>query len=847
MGTAHGRSFDVETVRRAARGQWVHLLNQLGGLPLESLNGKHQECPKCGGKDRFKFTDMNDDGSLFCNQCAKCGDGFAALGWALNKPGKKDFPEIVAMVGERLNVAPSRSAASSKNEPRDPAALLKLEPLHPQLVAVWGLKKGGIAAQAVADVGANIARCLGQNAIAIPSWGPSLDAAAPVGWHLYAISGGKFWAKPDKSKPAQGYKVWTTPGSQSSIVADLERLKRARVVWKLEGLSDLLAFMSLPDLPDDVAGFTNASGCGEIPPPWMCELVDGKPTFVCHDCDEPGQKGALGYDSPITGRHHTGWAEALAGHSPQCQNVVLPYDIAPAHGKDLRDWIRDGGTYAKLLELAESATVVGAREIETQPIVAPDDPTRLARINVERYRRLSDGEIRNWKGAWFTWDRPRGYWQEVDERELRGKIWGAIEEEFVRLHFEEMNSGESEEPPIKRKVSNILVGNVLGALRSLPGVDLPKNANLSAWLNSDRHRNFIALENGILDLDAFVAGQPAETWMQPHTPDWFSTVKLPYSFDVSAECPKWMAFLERNVADPDKIATLQEWAGYLLTPDTGYHRYLVIVGEGANGKSVYCGAMEAMLGAQNCSHVSLEDFTERFLIGSTLGKNVNIMSDVGEIDRTDEGKLKRYVCGESMPFDRKHSAPIDAAPTARIMIACNSIPRMNDKSDGMARRFLPVPFDIVIPESERVPGMDKPAWWRMSGELPGIFRWALDGLVRLRKQRRFTEGERTKATKIEHLEDSNPARVFLREYCDVNASGRVISNDLYQCYVRWCEYNGNRPMNSRTFGREIVRAFPTVIKKQFGFEKKWGHEGIQFCQFDCHGWNLNILEGTIKT
>lgn len=48
------------------------------GVPEQLLNGKHQPCPFCGGKDRFRFTDYQGVGMYHCNGCGT-GDGFGFI------------------------------------------------------------------------------------------------------------------------------------------------------------------------------------------------------------------------------------------------------------------------------------------------------------------------------------------------------------------------------------------------------------------------------------------------------------------------------------------------------------------------------------------------------------------------------------------------------------------------------------------------------------------------------------------------------------------------------------------------------------------------------------------------
>ena len=53
-----------------------HRQGILGSLGIAgSLKNKHQPCPCCGGKDRFRFDDKDGYGTFICNQCG-AGDGF---------------------------------------------------------------------------------------------------------------------------------------------------------------------------------------------------------------------------------------------------------------------------------------------------------------------------------------------------------------------------------------------------------------------------------------------------------------------------------------------------------------------------------------------------------------------------------------------------------------------------------------------------------------------------------------------------------------------------------------------------------------------------------------------------
>ena len=80
--------------RELARGRWHGILAQQG-IEDRFLSGNNVSCPFCGGKDRFRFTNHNDEGWWHCNQCGS-GDGFVFLE---NLHGM-DFKQCASLVEE---------------------------------------------------------------------------------------------------------------------------------------------------------------------------------------------------------------------------------------------------------------------------------------------------------------------------------------------------------------------------------------------------------------------------------------------------------------------------------------------------------------------------------------------------------------------------------------------------------------------------------------------------------------------------------------------------------------------------------------------------------------------------
>lgn len=345
--TKTARKLDVEIVRQAAAGRWLEVLERVAGIPADAMDGSHHPCPKCGGDDRFRLIDA-DAGAVLCNQCfsTKNGDGFAAVAWMLDVK----FPEAVKRVADHLGLA-----AAAKG-PADPAKDLEFKPWSSELAKHFLRAKPGITEQALFDAGAQMARYKRQyTVIAIPVIGQDLDPENPVGWCLYNYNGGTLPKYNKQGEQIGTVKVKITYGSKPGLVGRhaIERLKLAglaELVWKVEGLTDLLALQSIipENLRDRHLVVTNANGAGEIPR-WPASVLAGFNTLVVHDADQPGQAGAEHWSRQIA-------AQSVDGAS--VKHVPLPFDVAETHGRDLRDFINDGRGYGDLLGLADAVQPV---------------------------------------------------------------------------------------------------------------------------------------------------------------------------------------------------------------------------------------------------------------------------------------------------------------------------------------------------------------------------------------------------------------------------------------------------------------------------------------------------------
>ena len=482
--------------------------------------------------------------------------------------------------------------------------------------------------------------------------------------------------------------------------------------------------------------------------------------------------------------------------------------MADKEGTDLRDWVVAGGTREQFLKIIEKLPKAKVEEYVPESVTANAEdrepmPSELARdfLNVTK-RGVKDEEeghadlaefirVRYWRGEFFEFHGHRG-WQPEDIEDVRAEVWRFSEEFLIR-------GG-----PTKPKISNVIEG-------MQAEVNIRSNLDMPIWLRADRPHTgvapepgrYIAVANGLLDT--------REGRLLDSSPFFFNRNILPVDYAPEAVCPKWQEFLQEiMLGDAERVDIIQEFFGYNLVPDNRYQRFLMMQGEGSNGKSQVMDVAKLLLGRDNVSAVALEQFGDRFGLTPTIGKLLNICGDVPELDRAAEGFIKAFVSGDLITIDRKGISPVNLVPTTKLWLSCNTLPRFHDRSEGIWRRLLLVPFEFVVTEEKKVVNLGQKLF---EAESSGILNWCLQGMRRLMENGKFTVARASREAQQEYQMESNPARTYLKEFIAEDLKGHVIRSKLYGTYADWCEHHGFRALNVAHFGRELGKVFPKAERK----------------------------------
>jgi len=308
--------------------------------------------------------------------------------------------------------------------------------------------------------------------------------------------------------------------------------------------------------------------------------------------------------------------------------------------------------------------------------------------------------------------------------------------------------------------------------------------------------DLIVVQNGVLN----VKTRQLETF----NPAYFMFNALPVKYDPNADCPKFKKFLVEVVPSPENIKVLQEFFGYCLLRNCKFEKAIMLVGEGANGKSTFLHVLSKTLGRKNVSSTPLQIISNnRFALAELYGKMANVYPDLPAVALKDTGLFKSLVTGEMISGEYKFKGRFDFEPYAKLLFSCNKMPQTPDDTDAFFRRWLIITFPNQFLTDNPKTDTNLKGKLTTPEELSGILNWAFEGLRRLLKQGKFSISETVEQTRERYTLLSNPVRAFA-ETGLVVASGKVETKEnVYNAYIQFCREHNLPTVAKNAFSTQL--------------------------------------------
>lgn len=414
---------------------------------------------------------------------------------------------------------------------------------------------------------------------------------------------------------------------------------------------------------------------------------------------------------------------------------------------------------------------------------------------------------------------------------FNGKVYEVISEDSVCEAYERM-------------LLTLGIGSMLGrgSIRRENFLSVIRSYNAL-----EPHRDIVAFANGVLDMS-----DSRKPVLHEFSPDYHVIDYRPYAYDPTARCDRWNTFLHEVLPEDSARLILQMFLGLGLIPrGIAFDPYkykamsrvdlcLLLVGQGANGKSVIFDVVRAVFGPDKISAMDYDNLVAdgdegmrgRYPIRNMVF-NFSSDSDPKRFGRRNTGMFKRLVSGEPVPYRKLGQDVMQSGRLPYLIFSLNDLPMPDDTSLGFIRRLQYISFDVVIPKQQQDPELSQKL---IASELPGIFNWILRGTNELKRRRfKFPISDGSQRALTLTLLYANSVIAWVQSYGLRNKQEgpddecfTYTSQELYASYKQFCEDNGVEEK-----GIVSAIAFGKTLRQKCYFFSKRASTGPVYQLFGC--------------
>ncbi|MBA7532850.1 hypothetical protein ES705_25080 [subsurface metagenome] len=409
---------------------------------------------------------------------------------------------------------------------------------------------------------------------------------------------------------------------------------------------------------------------------------------------------------------------------------------------------------------------------------------------------------------WNSWLIYReGKWQEDDRNETQ-----ELAKKVIMGYYREA-SEILDDKERKRLVSQALKSESQRAIRAM--TDLATSTLPAVPDDFDQDIYILNLKNGTMDLNTLE--------FREHRPEDMLTKIARVNYEPGADCPKWLAFLDKVFEGKEDITEyIRTSLGYSLTGDIGEQCLYIFYGIAFNGKSTFINVIQEILG-DYAINTPFETFLTRR--GEHIPNDIARMKgarfvnaiEAGEGRGFNEELLKRLTGRDKVTARFLRQEFFEFHPTCKLWLAANHKPTVKEFSPAYWGRIRLIPFKLTIPEEERIPHYEN----ILLKEKEGIFNWMLEGCKRWKEEGLKVPEEIKEATE-QYKDQMDIMAEFIEECCIENRLAQATTKKLYIAYKDWCEESKEKEINKRAFGRRLEERGYKTLRIGQNRDRGWG-------------------------
>lgn len=314
--------------------------------------------------------------------------------------------------------------------------------------------------------------------------------------------------------------------------------------------------------------------------------------------------------------------------------------------------------------------------------------------------------------------------------------------------------------------------------------------------NFEPEPNYVYFKNNALDLDKLL----------PTSKNKDHNIRISLNTELDLNAPPPFTFINAlKMALPDPLELfdcLQALSSVLLIRSMRIEKAFFFLGSGGNGKSTIMKILDNIFGTY-IAHVDMLDLQkDGFSKTALVDKLANSFSEISKMKQKDVGVFKAIASGDIQSVNSKFKERVDHVIKVIQFYSSNQMPEIEDVNEGFIRRAHPIEFNQKITNKD--PYIDDKL--KEPEELKKILA-LLIRVARFTKQKGFLYEKTFKEKENILLKKTNPINEFLSAKIVFKREGYTIDKkELYYLYVKYCEDQKFRPVNTIVFSQFLSKS-----------------------------------------
>ena len=209
---------------------------------------------------------------------------------------------------------------------------------------------------------------------------------------------------------------------------------------------------------------------------------------------------------------------------------------------------------------------------------------------------------------------------------------------------------------------------------------------------------YVAFRNG--SVNVHTGEKLSHTWRF-----WTHSIR-PFDWDPAARCPVWERILNEYWPDDEETkAFVEEWMGYCMTEDVRFHKGVMLIGKGRNGKGTIAHVIRRLVGEASYVPLNFDTWVKtENSTASVIGCRVGCFGDVrlkpgkhygqeydpGGLSSVSQALLLQITGGDPVSLGRKYLGTWQGILPTKIILVSNEVPNLNDPSLALVKQFIKV-------------------------------------------------------------------------------------------------------------------------------------------------------------